>query len=499
MSGVGSGASADAAPRRRAARQRPGWGVAVLPAVAVLTVALLGAVELVHPEPVEAARAGRAGLDDLTQVCLPDPATRSTRGSTEVLTLGVDLPELTSGGGVEASAPDPGGAGEAVPTARGTVHTVPADPSAALRVVATGDAAPARSTLRTDLGTASGDLAVLECLPARARWWFTGAGAGLDHRSRLVLANVDEGPAVVDVTVHGPDGVVESVGTRGMTLAPGETRVLDLVEVAPQTDELAVHVEASRGRVAAAVADSSADRAGANPGHEWLPPQADPTRRTYLAPVPDAADRRTLVVANPSGREALVEVGVAGEGGTFAPVEGADLRVPPGAVATSDLTDALGDGNNALTLRSPVPVVATLRSSARRGGIEQVSYAATVSPSRTAAVAVSPSGGTLQVTGGSSGAEASVRAFAADGGEVGSTTLTLDPGATTAWELPRGTGHVLVTPDRGAVWGGVVTSGPGLSQVPLRALLVALPRPTVGPVLVPRVGTRATGQSSPAS
>ena len=83
------------------------------------------------------------------------------------------------------------------------------------------------------------------CPAPRSRWWFTGAGAGLDHSSSLLLANVDPGPAVLDVTVLGPDGPVETVATDGITLAPHTVRRIDLADIAPQTDDLAVEVQTS--------------------------------------------------------------------------------------------------------------------------------------------------------------------------------------------------------------------------------------------------------------
>jgi hypothetical protein len=471
-------------PGRRVARRqrrRPD-GVALLGVGAVaLSALLLAAASWVEAEPEQTTRPTKVAVDRTTTACL---GTRVS-GSAQVSTLAAPLQSEAAGageGGTLEVGPGEGGR-EVDAGARGALRNLEApDAGAALVVTATGEPAVGRATFQVDRSPGEALVGVQECLPPRSRWWFTGGGAGLDHRSRLVIANVDPGPAVVDVVVHGPDGVVDSVDTRGITIAPGDVRTIDLVEVAPQTEELAVNVEASRGRVVAGLADAFATSPAAPPGHEWVPAQGEAARVIRLAPLPRRADRRTLVLANPTDREALVDVEVSGESGAFAPTDVSQVRVPPGSVVTADLGQVVGEDASAVLLASPVPVTATVRSA---DGAD-VSYAAAV-PVLTGPAAAVLAGGTdagVHLTAGGDGGTATVTAYTADGTEVDSAQLDLPPTATLAWSPEGAADYVVVAPGEGAVAGGVALAGSaGLSQVPLRPLPVALRQPVVVPVV----------------
>jgi hypothetical protein len=472
-------------PGRRVAkrqRRRPDRKALVGAGAVALAALLLAAASWVEAEPGPSARPVTVAVDRTTTACL---GTR-TAGSADVLTLAAPLPSEVAGAGedgtLEVATGDESGR-EVDAGDRGALRTLEAPTAGAAAVVtATGEPAVGRATFQIDRSPGDALVGVQECWSPRSRWWFTGGGAGLDHRSRLVMANVDPGPAVVDVVVHGPDGVVDSVDTRGITIAPGDVRTIDLVEVAPQAEELAVHVEASRGRVVAGLADAFATSPAATPGHEWIPAQPETARAVRLAPLPRRADRRTFVVANPTDREALVDVEVSGESGAFAPTDVAQVRVPPGSVVTADLSQVVGDDASALLLRSPVPVAATVRSAAGA----DVSYAAAV-PVLSGPAAAVLTGGTragVHLTAGDDGATATATAYAADGSVVDSAELEVAPTATLAWSPEGAAAYVVVTPGEGDVVGGVALAGAaGLSQVPLRPLPVALRQPVVVPVV----------------
>ena len=468
------------AARRAAPRPRPSFDRSSLKGVALVAVAalLLLAAGIVEAQPEPAAAPTEVPIDQVTTACLGSPVD----GESETSTLAAPLPDAPDAGSVMA------GSVGAQPKAqgndsRGEQRKLDAPGSgSALMVTASDVAAIGRSTFLVDRPRGRRALATQECLPARSRWWFAGAGAGLDHQSQLVLTNVDPGPAVVDVVVNGPGGVVDSVGTRGITLPPGEVRTIDLLDIAPKSDELGVRVEASRGRVVAALADSFAAEAGAEPGQEWLPPQEETSRLLRLAPLPRKADRRTLVVANPAGREALVDVQISGAAGSFAPTGVDALRVPPGAVVTTDIKSAVGDEASGVLLRSTVPVSATVRSSSG----SDVAYAGAVRSLDGPATAVLPSGttGAVNLTAGEKGGTARVVAYSSKGKEVDSGELDLPPRATLAWSSKRAADYVVVTPTEGRIFGGVTLAGDGvLSQVALRPLPVTLRRPAVVPLL----------------
>lgn len=465
----------------RRIRRGPDRLAVVAAALAVAATGLLVAAESVEPQPEPVARAGAVPVAEVTTVCAAVPGS----GRSGVQTLSAPLDAVDRDGTVVAG---PVG-GPAAPVERdgrgrltdldGTVADAD-EGGSALAVSASGGAAVGRATFSVHRAAAAA--AVQECLTPRARWWFTGAGAGLDHTSTLVLANPDPGPAVVDVEVLGPDGPVDTVGTRGITVAPGEVRTIALVEIAPQSDEIAVHVEASRGRVAAAVADRFATRPAADPGRAWLPAQADPALVLRLGPLPQRADRRTLVVANPTDREALADVEVAGASGSFVPTEVPQLRVPPGSVVTADLGEVVSDEAASVVLRSAVRLTGTVRST--RGG--DVGYAAAAPLLGGPAAAPLPDGfaATLHLTGTTTGdAAARVVAYSADGEQVDAARVEAAAGTTASW-APDGGAYLVVTPEAGRMSGAVTLAGAaGLAEVPLRALPVTLRRPVVLPVV----------------
>lgn len=472
-------------PGRRVAqrqRQRPRLDRGAISGLALVVVAgaLLATSGVVDADPEPVGAPETVPVDQVAMACLGS----SEAGSGRAVTLAAPVPQAEESAGAGGLLVGPVGeeAREIGSAPRGELTTLDA-PSrgSAVGVTATGDAAVGRASFQVDTADGAG-LAVQECLAPHARWWFTGGGAGLDHQSRLVMANLDPGPAVVDVVVHGPDGVAEDVATRGITIAPGETRTVELVEVAPQADELAVHVEASRGRVVAGLSDAFATTPAAEPGQEWVPFQAGTARTLRLSPLPRRADRRTLVLANPSEREALVDVEVAGESGSFAPTGAEQVRVPAGSVVTADLSDAVGRDASAVVLQSQVPVTATVRSSLG----SDVAYASAAPALSGPAAALLEQGARaeVQLTAGAKGGAATATAYSANGEEVDSTELEVPPTATIGWSPKGKAAYVVVTPTRGDLAGGVSVEGDaGVAQVVLRPLPIVLEQPVVVPVV----------------
>ncbi len=451
----------------------------VVTALALLVVAALAVLLTRSPEPAAMPVGSAGSVVDRSLLACPGPPQdvgRGLRGRTEVGLASASGPRgpLGSGGSVAVG---PSGETSSFRLARGELREVDAD--RAVVVAAAGDAAAGVFGERVDrVGKAT---AAGRCVAPRAEWWFIGAGAGLDHTSTLELTNADPGPAVVDVRVLGEDGPIETVGTRGITVAPGETRSIALVDVAPQNDEVAVHVQASRGRVAATVTDSFAARAGAPVGLERVPPGELAVRRVRLAGVPARAASRTLVVGNPSDSEALVDLEVVGSRGSFVPSGFETLSVPPGSVRVVDAADLLaGKEASAVRLSSQVPIVAALRS-VREG---DHSYAAPVLPltDPAAVTVVDAAKAVVQVSAGNGGATVQVEGFAADGRRTEQEQVVVDPGATATWSPGKDTDYVLVTPVRGNAYGATTYSGrSGTTTVPL----VAIPLRVLLPGVVP--------------
>lgn len=475
-----SGGRRVATRRRPRPSRRPTGGGAVGAVLVLLAAGLLVLGGMVDAPPEAAPEPAAVPVGEVTTACLGWPDAAAGQSSTLAAPLPpADAPddggELSVGPVGKPGAPEKAGS-------RGEVREL-GSPGAGegLVVTATGDAAVGRATFQVDRADGSG-FALQQCPEPRAQWSFTGGGAGLDHQSKLVLANVDPGPAVVDVVVQGPSGVAEDVGTRGVTVAPGEVRTIDMVDVAPQSDELLVRVDATRGRVVAGLADSFATQPAAEPGWDWVPAQPEASRTLRLAPVPRLADRRDLVLANPTDREALVEVRVSGQSGAFAPTGLEEVRVPARSVVSEDLGQAIGRDTSAVVLRSPVPVTAAVRSS--RG--PDVSYAGAVAflDGPAAAVVEQNADAEVQLTAGDGDAQVRVAAYSTSGKEVDSDELKVPATATAGWTPKGRVAYVVVTPVRGRVAGGVsVVGGGGVSEVPLQALPVTLERPVVVPVV----------------
>jgi hypothetical protein len=463
--------------RRVAAPSRHRPGASAVTALVLLALSALAVLAVRSPEPAAQPGSAEGSVVDRSLLACPGPPDqRGVRGRTEVGLAKATGPRGPLGAGGTVSVGPPGSV-SAFQVERGELS--PVDVDQGVVVDAAGEAAAGVFGDRVDRAGAA--TAAGRCEAPRAEWWFVGAGAGLDHASTLELTNADPGPAVVDVRVLGEDGPIETVGTRGITIAAGETRTIALVDVAPQNDEVAVHVQASRGRVAATLTDSFASRPAARSGFERVPAAELAARSVRLAGVPARASSRTLVVANPSDREALVDLEVVGSRGSFVPSGFETLSVPPGSVRVVDGADLVtGKEATALRVTSQVPVVAGFRSVRAADH----SYAATVVPLTESAVApvVAGSEAVVQVSAGSGGATVAVEGFASDGRSTEQDQVEVDPAATATWSPGKDTDYVLVTPVRGNVYGATTYAGrSGMSTVPLVALPLRVQLPGVVP------------------
>jgi hypothetical protein len=425
------------ARRTRALRDLPVVMVVLAPLVAL---ALVVTVPDTPPPPAPAG-AEPEPVPRSTVACPPVPVVRGTRA---------DVVGGSAPGGVEELPPR---------TARGTV----------LR----GAGDDARGTFAARVDRVDRSLSVLRCDQPAARWWFAGAGGDLDHASVLHLANVDDGPAVVDVRLHGAAQSVDVSGTQGLTLAPGESVRLAMADVAPGSPELTVEVAASRGRVSAAVADSY----GA--GREWLPPGPSPSRSVVVPG--GAGGRARLLVTNAGDTQAVAEVQALGPNGAFTPVGVEPVSVEPGAVASVALPRGLRDAV-AVRLTSELPLVAALRTVQR--GDHAVAAGAPPLPRGTPAVLVTAGRrSAVRLAAGSVGVAFEVVERSAGGKEVDRDAVTLGPGGSLELVPKARTATVTLVASEGELHAAAVHAGPGLAvqpapPVPWTVVRPALRQPT---------------------
>ncbi len=133
--------------------------------------------------------------------------------------------------------------------------------------------------------------------------------------SNLVLTNVDDGAAVVDVFLYGQEGPLPVPGLSDITLASGVTQTLSIDQLVDSATPVSVQLRASKGRVSAIL------RTIGPTGYDWQPPQSSADTDLVVVGIPAGDGNRILSVTNTDpANKATVTVEVLGEGGSFAPL-----------------------------------------------------------------------------------------------------------------------------------------------------------------------------------
>jgi uncharacterized protein DUF5719 len=461
---------------RRSAQRRSGLNLTIVLAV-VLPLASVAALLLVRP----------SASPDSTHAPTSTPLTAATLVCPSAL---ADAPEVA----LSTTADDVDGRVEVglgddtreVPVATGRVSSV--DDPDALTVLGAGETAPGLVASRSG----GAEAAVAECRPPAAVHWFTGVGAGPSHDSVLELVNPDAGTAVADVTLYGREGVVDAPRLRGVSVPGGESVRLDLGSIVPRPDELALEVVTARGRLGASLLDQ-VDRVGSAPlTQDWLPAQGEPSLQNVLLGLAPGSGRRTLAVANPGQDEVRVEVKVVDTESVFAPAGLDEVRVPPQSVVSVPVTavvdEAVGKGALGIAVTATGPVTATLRSVVE-GDVSHAVAGTAYSSAMTVLVPAAPATGPRRaerrvvLTAGSAGT-VTVLATDADGKELRSTDLEVQPGRGFEVPVPPAARRVTLTPGRTTVTGSVLTSASdGVAVLPMTAPVMSGLVPDVRPGL----------------
>jgi hypothetical protein len=458
-------------PGRRSATRRTRLSPTALLG-GVLVVATVGALLLVRPTEPE-ARTQRPAESTLSSASAGCPAALA---GAETAYVGTGLDDVTG----EVTV----GAGDDAQPLPVRPHEVGAVEGAGepFVVSAKGDLAPGLLAARFG----GPRLAALACPAPAPETWFTGVGAGADHTSVIELVNPDEGPAVADITVSGRSGRVNAPDLRGVSVRGHDSVRLDLAEVLPRRNELALHVVVSRGRLATSVLDVVPALGSRPQSEDWLAPQSAPAPRTVLLGLPGGVGEDVLAVANPGEDEARVKVRILTADSAFAPEGFEELRVPPGAVRTVTLTSALRaavrDGALGIDVTATVPVTATLRSVV--GG--DVSHAVPVLPSREPMTALVPPGAGAVVVADADGVGAvTVTSWSADGKRLQRERFEVRPETGGRVDLPEGAALVRVSSPRAAVHAAALVTGPraGAAVVPFREPVTKALIPAVRPGL----------------
>lgn len=329
-------------------------------------------------------------------------------------------------------------------------------------------------------------LAVSRCDRPADQWWFNGVDTEVGTTSRLVLANPSPGIAVADVLVYGPDGPVRAAGSRGIAVAPTSRRSLDLARLAPGLSNAAVQVRTQRGRVVAALHTTRI--VGVTPaGSEWVAPSTPPSTDVVVNGGLAGGGQRVLVIANPGGREALVQVQALTTSGPFRPTALSNLRVKPGSVLVTEVTAVVDRASMSFRLASTVPVTGGVVSTTTGARPE---FAASASSPLLDAPAVVPvtSGADLSLcanTAERGTGRLEVERVGREGTSLGSEELRVRGGSTACMDVDAAStlAYVVVSADRTDAVHVVATytGRDGVAAVSVVSGIWSLTRPAVAP------------------
>lgn len=327
-----------------------------------------------------------------------------------------------------------------------------------------------------------GGLVVGSCPGVVDDAWLLGLGSGGKHFSTLILTNLADTPAAVDLSLWGPQGKIDAVGSEGIVVKPSSVRRIRLDELAAGEPELAMHVHRRRGSLSAVVNDSSTSVFS---GTEPVAATLSPRRTQVVGGLVQGAGGRTLMMVNPGQSTARVSVKVIGAKNTFSPSGLDQIKVGAGATRSITVPKSAGGGAQALRLTSDQPIAATVRMAP---GDEDYAYAEAV-PALTGPaivpVQVGPRIGAprLLLTASGKAATVDIQAYDSAMRRLASSALKIKAGTTT-WarlETPDAA-YFVVTPHGKVVAAATYVKGDGISSLALTPAPVTVLSPQVRPV-----------------
>jgi hypothetical protein len=485
--------------RRPIWRLRPG----LLFALVVLLLGVLVAAPELAPVPEASPTVSRVGADravSLARAAGACPAPVAGETTATSVTLAAPGPPATGGSSQRTGSFTLAELGEeGTPLLRGQApgsarhDAVGSDPALVAR--ATGGSAPglAASQLTRSTDATMRGLAGTVCEPAATDSWFVGSGAVVGQRGRVYLTNLEATPAIVDLTLYGPDGVLDAPDGRGISIAPGNQEVRLLDALAPGVERFAIHVHARLGRVSAAVRDFQVS--GLTPlGADWVPMAATPRRRLTVAGVPGGTGERLLQIVTPGSTDAIVRLRLLSPSGASTPSDDDVIEVRAGTVAEVDLAPYTAGQPVSVVLESDTPVTAGVlaRVTGAEGQLGEIAYVSAGPPIVPDRPAVLPDLGvgtasarSLTFTAGPEPAEVRLDPLppAIGSGQVvrisADTVITLD--LATVTETPA---SLVLTPVSGEVYATYEVReaeerGPFLTSLPLRPGRYVVEVPTV--------------------
>jgi hypothetical protein len=282
----------------------------------------------------------------------------------------------------------------------------------------------------------------LGCAPGPGnRWWLPAADTRFGTDTRVIIANPDNQPAVVDLVPHLTSGSIRP-DDREVFIQPGEAVVRALGDDAPAGLKPSIEVVARAGRVVAGAAVSSGGKAPT-----LLPAQgAAQPAWSFAGGVSGGGAQSQVLVTNPNQTQLQVDVQVTTAKATFRPP--GDFGEPIANGGTAELAiPTLDKGPFAVRVRSlnGAPFVAALRVTEGDGSqtTSRIDLG-TGQPERNWLVPGTPQGGQLVLANLSSGElEARLSDLTGRGGSPGQPVL-VPPGRVTVRKVPAGVANLVV-------------------------------------------------------
>ncbi|WOC62181.1 DUF5719 family protein [Paenarthrobacter sp. AT5] len=335
-------------------------------------------------------------------------------------------------------------------------------------------------------------MAAAQCQQPGNDSWLLGANTALGRTAVLNLSNASETPATVSLDLFGAQGQIQAPGARGLLVAPGTTRSVNLAGLAPNESELAVHVRSTGGPVAGTI-QQSALRGLVPGGVDFLSPGTAPSTLQVMSGVDiqDAAAVQalggkpgftdavpSLQLAVPGSSDAVVQVKVYGANGERQIPDGGVVTVKGGTVASLKL-DGLPSGSYTVTASSDVAFVASTRVVRGAKADSPADFAWSPSASRLGSqhlVAAPRAGQSFFSFGVPEGrATVSYAPVTADGKVGKSVDVDMSGGTTSLIELPATSGGAavagyVVSAEGGPVYGSVVLGNKDRPDVAVLAI-----------------------------
>ncbi len=198
-------------------------------------------------------------------------------------------------------------------------------------------------------------LSATACASPSTDHWFAGADVRDVAQSEVVVANLDETSASVDLSVYGEDG--RATAPRGIEVEGNSVRTISLGALDRSAGPVTVEVSSGDGRVAAFVRQRTWNL-DVPLGADWLPEATAPATALVVPGVPSGNGERRLVVTNPGDLTATVKIGSLTTSGRGQLAGAEQLEVPPQATRSIDLAVGLDGQPGAIRLDSTQPVTA---------------------------------------------------------------------------------------------------------------------------------------------